>query len=330
MDIRSPMLQPDGQWTRHSPLLSELNSFCAYGFSSNGFSSRAAALETNSDLDDLIAELDSSIVEYEERHCLTPLLQARSSCVTLQVDGADGLAELVCQPELRRSPELRPVPAPAGRRAPTVSTAGRAHDPCEPIGSLRVPSAFTVWSATTARSPRRRSSSSEATEATARNSPAAAPPRRTAAPTANRARSVSQEHERTRHVHDRGHSRDGRGRPRKKYRNKEAHARNLRIGSPNSSYAGRLHNVLLHSSRLIIGMPVAMTASVATVTAMTILIVRTRADEDTVAAVRAVSPTPLCPICIVTSGKRNQPWLATVSAVSMNLPANQPQSSAHV
>ena len=92
----------------------------------------------------------------------------------------------------------------------------------------------------------------------------------------------------------------------------------------------RLHNVLTHSGRLIIGMPVAMPAAVATITAMTILIVVTRADEDTVAAVRAVSPTPLCPICVVTSGERNQPWLATVSAVSMNLPADHPQSSAHV
>ena len=199
---------------RHSPLLSELNSICAYGFASHGFSSRAAALVTNSDLDDLIAELDSSIVEYEERRCFTPLLQARSTCVTLQVDGADGLAELVCQPELRRSPELRPVPAPAGQHAPTVSTAGRAHDPCEPIGSLRMPSAFTVWSATTARSARRRSSGSAVTEATSRDSPAAAPPRRTASPTAYRARGVSQERQRTRDVHDRGHSRDGRGRPR--------------------------------------------------------------------------------------------------------------------
>ncbi len=129
MDICSPMLQPDEQWTRHSPLLCELNSFCAYGFSS-----RVAALVTDSDLDALIAELDSSIVEYEERHCFTPLLHVRSSCVTLQVDGADGLAELVCQPELPRSPELRPVHAPAGPLAPTVRTAGRAHDPCEPIG----------------------------------------------------------------------------------------------------------------------------------------------------------------------------------------------------
>jgi hypothetical protein len=106
MDIRSPMLRPDEQWPCHSPLLSELDSFCAYGFSS-----RTAALVTTSDLDDLIAELDSSIVEYEERHCFTPLLEARSTCVTLQVDGADGLAELVCQPELPRSPELRPVHA---------------------------------------------------------------------------------------------------------------------------------------------------------------------------------------------------------------------------
>jgi hypothetical protein len=162
-------------------------------------------------------------------------LPAESSCVTLHVDGADGLAELVCQHELRRSPELRPVPAPAGQHAPAVRTAGRAHDPCEPIGSLRMPS-FTVWSATTARSANRRSSSSEATEATARNSPAAAPPRRTAAPTANRARSVSQERERTHDVHDRGHSQDGRGRPPRKYRNKAAHARNLLIGSPNSWY----------------------------------------------------------------------------------------------
>jgi hypothetical protein len=86
----------------------------------------------------------------------------------------------------------------------------------------------------------------------------------------------------------------------------------------------------MHSSHLIIGLPVARPAAVATITAMTILIVVTRADEDTVAAVRAVSPTPLCPICVVTSGERNQPWLATVSAVSMNLPANHPQSSAHV
>ncbi len=56
MDIRSPMLHPDEQWPRHSPLLSELDSFCA-----SGFSSRTAALVTTSDLDDLIAELDSSI-----------------------------------------------------------------------------------------------------------------------------------------------------------------------------------------------------------------------------------------------------------------------------
>ena len=92
----------------------------------------------------------------------------------------------------------------------------------------------------------------------------------------------------------------------------------------------RLHNVLQHSSRLIIGMPVAMTAAVATITAMTILIVVTRADEDTAAAMRTVSPTALRQMCVVTSGVRSQPWLATVSAVSMDLPANQPQSSAHV
>jgi hypothetical protein len=87
---------------------------------------------------------------------------------------------------------------------------------------------------------------------------------------------------------------------------------------------------LQHSSRLIIGMPVAMTAAVATITAMTILIVVTRADEDTAAAMRTVSPTALRQMCVVTSGVRSQPWLATVSAVSMDLPANQPQSSAHV
>ena len=29
MDIRSPMLQPDEQWTRHSPLLCELTSLMA-------------------------------------------------------------------------------------------------------------------------------------------------------------------------------------------------------------------------------------------------------------------------------------------------------------
>ena len=77
-------------------------------------------------------------------------------------------------------------------------------------------------------------------------------------------------------------------------------------------------------------MPVAMTAAVATITAMTILIVVTGADGDTVAARRAVSPTALCQICVVTSDVRNQPWLATVLAVSMHLPANQPQSSANV
>ena len=93
----------------------------------------------------------------------------------------------------------------------------------------------------------------------------------------------------------------------------------------------RLHNVLKHSSRrLIIGMPVAMTAAVATITAMTILLVVTGADEDTAAARRAVRPTALCQICVVTSGVRSQPWQATVSAVSMDLPADQPQSSAHV
>ena len=88
--------------------------------------------------------------------------------------------------------------------------------------------------------------------------------------------------------------------------------------------------MLQPSSRLVIGMPVAMTAAVATVTAMTILIVVTGADADTAAARRAVRPTALCQICVVTYGVRSQPWLATVSAVSMNLPANQPQSSAHV
>jgi hypothetical protein len=76
-------------------------------------------------------------------------------------------------------------------------------------------------------------------------------------------------------------------------------------------------------------MSVAMTAAVATVTAMTILIVVTRADEDTAAARRVVSPTALCQICVVTT-VRNQPWQATVSAVSMDLPADQPQSSAHL
>ena len=232
MDVRSPMLQPDEQWTRHSPLLSELDSFCT-----DGFSSRAAALVTNSDLDALIAELDSSIVEYDARHCIAPLLHANYRSERLIADGADGLAALVCQPERQRSPELRPVHAPAGPPAPTVSTAGRDHDPREPIGSSRMPTAFTVWSASTARSSHSRSSRSEATEAPARHSPASAPPRRTAAPSAYRVRSVSQERERTRDVHDRGHSRDGRGRPRKKYRNKEAHARNLLIGSPNSSFA---------------------------------------------------------------------------------------------
>jgi hypothetical protein len=96
-----------------------------------GFSSRAAAMVTtrNSDLDALIAELHSSIVEYQERRCITPLSHARSSCVTfkLQVDGADsdGLAELDCQPEFRRSLELRPVRAPAGPLAPTVRVRGR-------------------------------------------------------------------------------------------------------------------------------------------------------------------------------------------------------------
>ena len=69
----------------------------------------------------------------------------------------------------------------------------------------------------------------------------------------------------------------------------------------------RLHDVLQHSSRLIIGamhiigMPVAMTAAVATITAITILIVVSRADEDTAAARGAVSPTALCRICVVTS-----------------------------
>ena len=92
----------------------------------------------------------------------------------------------------------------------------------------------------------------------------------------------------------------------------------------------RLHNALKHSSRLIVGMSVAMTAAVATITAMTILIVVSRADGDTAAARSAVSPTALCQICVVTSGVRSQPWLATVSAVSMDLPADQPQSSAHV
>ena len=77
-------------------------------------------------------------------------------------------------------------------------------------------------------------------------------------------------------------------------------------------------------------MPVAMTAAVATITAMTFFIVVNKADEDTAAARRAVSPTALCQICVVTSGVRSQPWLATVSAVSMDLPADQPQSSAHV
>jgi hypothetical protein len=87
---------------------------------------------------------------------------------------------------------------------------------------------------------------------------------------------------------------------------------------------------LKHYSRLIIGMPVAVTDAVATITAMTILIVVSRADGDTAAARRAVSPTALCQICVVTSGVRSQPWLATVSAVSMDLPADQPQSGAHV
>jgi hypothetical protein len=54
-------------------------------------------------------------------------------------------------------------------------------------------------------------------------------------------------------------------------------------------------------------MSVAMTAAVATVTAMTILIVVTRADEDTAAARSAVRPTALCQICVVTSGVRSQP-----------------------
>jgi hypothetical protein len=63
----------------------------------------------------------------------------------------------------------------------------------------------------------------------------------------------------------------------------------------------RLHNVLKHSSRLIVGMSVAMTAAVATIASMTILIVVTRADEDTAAARRAVSLTALCRTCIVTS-----------------------------
>jgi hypothetical protein len=123
MDARSPMLQPDEQWTRHSPLLCELTSLVA-----DEIFSRATTLGI-SDLDALLDEPDSSIVADDERNCVAPLLQASSSCVTLQVDGADGLAELVCQPELRRSPELHPVPAPAGQHAPTVSTAGRAHEP---------------------------------------------------------------------------------------------------------------------------------------------------------------------------------------------------------
>ena len=77
-------------------------------------------------------------------------------------------------------------------------------------------------------------------------------------------------------------------------------------------------------------MPVAMVAAVASTTALMILILVTGADEDTADAVRTVSPTALCQICVVTSGVRSRPWLATVSAVSMDLPANQPQSSAHV
>ncbi len=88
--------------------------------------------------------------------------------------------------------------------------------------------------------------------------------------------------------------------------------------------------MLQPSSRLVIGMPVAMTAAVATTIAMTILIVVPGADEDTADAVRAVSPTALCQNCVVTSGVRSRPWQATVSAVSMDLPADQPQSSAHV
>ena len=92
----------------------------------------------------------------------------------------------------------------------------------------------------------------------------------------------------------------------------------------------RLHNVLRQSSRLIVGMSVAMTAAVATIASTTILIVVTGADEDTAAARRAVRPTALCQICVVTSGVRSQPWQATVSAVSMDLPADQPQSSAHL
>ena len=75
------------------------------------------------------------------------------------------------------------------------------------------------------------------TEAPTRHLPAVEPPRRTAALSACRVRDVSTERERTRHVHDRGHSRDGRGQPPRKYRNKEAQARNLLLGSPNSSYA---------------------------------------------------------------------------------------------
>ncbi len=63
----------------------------------------------------------------------------------------------------------------------------------------------------------------------------------------------------------------------------------------------RLHNVLKHSSRLIVGMSVAMTAAVATIASMTILLVVTGADKDTAAARRAVSPAALCRISVVTS-----------------------------
>ena len=84
--------------------------------------------------------------------------------------------------------------------------------------------------------------------------------------------------------------------------------------------------MLKPSSRLIVGATVLPTAAAATTTAMTILIVVTGADEDTAAAVRAASPTALWQICVVTSGRRNRPWLATVLAVSMSLPADQSYS----
>jgi hypothetical protein len=61
------------------PTKCELNSFVA-----DEISSRAAVLMEISDLDALIAELDPSIVEYDEPHCIAPLLHARSPSVTLQ------------------------------------------------------------------------------------------------------------------------------------------------------------------------------------------------------------------------------------------------------